>query len=143
MHRLGEARVCQRSGELPVTPLGEEYSLLPKTTLPCSTSLVHRAEAPREVASSSLTELKPTKAILQDGNLQEHFLRLPLVPRSCSKSWRERTVKQLGDLHNGMATLHGTACRPHRDCQGCCWRPLSQMPVEENMKEKKWLKNTI
>lgn len=56
MHRLGEAECAKGQMRYLYHHLlwGGVTSLLPTMMLPCSTSLVHRAEAPREVTSSSL-----------------------------------------------------------------------------------------
>lgn len=111
---------------------------------------MHRAEVPREATSSSLTELEPTKVILQqqDGNLKKHFFRLPLMPRSCRRSWREKTVKEPDDLHNGTAMLHGTACHPHRDVPGLLLEAIkpdacSRKHEGEEMAEKYHMQSSI
>lgn len=104
----------------PPPPLGDKYPPAPQNDAamqhkPCAQS---RGTEGSYIKLLHLTQAYKSCLQQQDGNLQEHFFRLPLVPGSCHKSWREKAVKQLDDLHSGTAMLHGTACHPHQDVPG-------------------------
>lgn len=136
-------------GELPLRApaLGKDDCLVPQSDVTRSTGECEPAAQSTGTEQSHVklpAATQPTQAAPQkqpSRKLQVRFSRLPLVPRSCRRIWREKTVKQLDAVHNGMAVLHGTASPPPRDVPGlpeetvkpdaCSWKHRGEERAEK------------